>query len=129
MLPRILTVTIVTLQVGACASLSASDPALYQGLAESDANLTSRLIQTTLESTPDEAPRRCTNQQTGNSGETYVSENGYFCRDYREELAVARRLRALLSHRLPGRFGSLGLALSPRVLLDRGTSDFRELDL
>jgi surface antigen len=95
MLPRILTVAIVTLQVGACANLSAGDPALYQGLAGSDVDLASRLVQTTLESTPDGATRRWTNQQTGNSGEitplrTYVSEGGYFCRDYREELAVAR---------------------------------------
>jgi surface antigen len=52
------------------------------------------LIQTTLESTPDGATRRWTNQQTGNSGEitplrTYVSEGGYFCRDYREELDIS----------------------------------------
>jgi surface antigen len=92
--PRILTVTIVTLQLAACAGLSPGDPALYQGLAESDVNLASRLIQTTLESTPDGATRRWTNQQTGNSGEitplrTYVSEDGSFCRDYREELAIA----------------------------------------
>ena len=94
MLPRILTVAIITLQLGACASLSAGAPALYQGLAESDVRLASRLIPTTLESTPDGATRRWTNPQTGNSGEitplrTYVSERGYFCRDYREELALA----------------------------------------
>jgi surface antigen len=94
MLARILTVTIVTLQLAACASLSAGDPALYQGLADSDVNLASRLMQTTLESTPDGTTQRWTNPQTGNSGEitplrTYVSERGYFCRDYREELALA----------------------------------------
>jgi surface antigen len=93
MLPRILTVTVVTLQLGACASLSAGDPSLYQELAESDVSLASRLIQTTLESTPDGATRRWTNQQTGNSGEitplrTYASEDGHFCRDYREELVL-----------------------------------------
>jgi len=43
MLARILTVTIVTLQLAACASLSAGDPALYQGLADSDVNLASQL--------------------------------------------------------------------------------------
>jgi surface antigen len=54
---------------------------------------TRRLVQTTLESTPDGATRRWTNQQTGNSGEvmplrTYVSEAGSFCRDYREALSI-----------------------------------------
>jgi surface antigen len=93
MLPRILTVTIVTLQLVACAGLSPGDPVLYQGLAESDVKLASGLIQTTLESTPDGATRRWTNPQTGNRGEitplrTYASEDGHFCRDYREELAV-----------------------------------------
>ena len=94
MLPRILTVMVVALRLAACASLSAGDPALYQGLADSDVNLASGLMQTALESAPDGATRRWTNQQTGNSGEitplrTYVSERGYFCRDYREELALA----------------------------------------
>ena len=94
MLLRILTVAIVTLQLAACASLSPSDPALYQRLAESDVNLASRLIQTTLESMPDGATQRWANQQTGNSGEitplrTYASESGQFCRDYREELVIA----------------------------------------
>ena len=91
---RILTVATVMLQLAACASLSPGDPALYQGLAESDIRLASQLIQTTLESAPDGATRRWTNQQTGSSGEitplrTYISESGSFCRDYREELAVA----------------------------------------
>jgi surface antigen len=94
MLPRILTVTIVTLQLVACAGLSPGDPVLYQGLAESDVNLASQLVQATLESTPDGATRRWTNPQTGNRGEitplrTYASEDGHFCRDYREELAIA----------------------------------------
>jgi surface antigen len=94
MLSRILTLTIVALQLAACASLSAGDPGLYQGLADSDVKLASRLVQTTLESTPDGTTRRWTNKQTGNSGEitplrTYVTEDGSFCRDYREELAIA----------------------------------------
>jgi surface antigen len=94
MLPRILTVTILVLHLAACAGFSAGDPALYQRLAESDVNLASRLMQATLESAPDGATRQWTNQQTGNSGEitplrTYASEDGHFCRDYREELVIA----------------------------------------
>jgi len=94
MMARKLTIAIVALQLAGCASLTAGDPAIYQGLAGSDVEMASQLVQTTLEKTPDGATRRWTNQQTGNSGEitplrTYVSERGYFCRDYREELAVA----------------------------------------
>ena len=94
MIARKLTIAIVALQLAGCASLTAGDPALYQGLAESDVTLASRLVQTALESTPDGTTRRWTNQQTGNGGaitplRTYVSERGHFCREYREELAVA----------------------------------------
>jgi hypothetical protein len=85
MLSRILTLTIVALQLAACASLSPGDPALYQSLADSDVKLASRLVQTTLESTPDGRTRRWTNQKTGHSGEitplrTYVTEDGSSCR-------------------------------------------------
>ena len=93
MLPRILTVTILILQLAACAGLSAGDPALYQKLAESDVNLASRLMQTTLESVPDGATRHWANLESGNSGEitplrTYASEDGQFCRDFREQLVI-----------------------------------------
>jgi surface antigen len=94
MLPRILAVTIAALQLTACAGLTAGDPALYQALGERDVAMASQLMQSTLESAPDGASRRWANQHTGHSGEitplrTYVSERGSFCRDYREELAVA----------------------------------------
>jgi surface antigen len=93
MIRRIFKVTIVGLQLAACAQIAAGDPTLYQGLADSDVSMASQLVQTTLESAPDGATRHWTNQQTGNSGEitplrTYATEDGYFCRDYREELAV-----------------------------------------
>jgi surface antigen len=87
-------VTTLGLPLVACASLSAGDPDLYQRLADSDVNLAAELMQTTLESAPDGATRQWRNQATGNGGEvtplrTYVSGGGDFCRDYREELAVA----------------------------------------
>ena len=93
MIARKLTLPLLALQLAGCASLAAGDPGLYQGLAESDVSLASQLVQMTLESTPDGTTRRWTNRQTGNGGaitplRTYVSESGYFCRDYREELAV-----------------------------------------
>jgi surface antigen len=94
MVRRLLTLSAVALQIAACAQITAGDPAVYQGLADSDVTLASRLMQTTLEKAPDGATRRWTNDQTGNSGEitplrTYATEDGSFCRDYREELAVA----------------------------------------
>jgi surface antigen len=94
MVRRILTVFAVALPIAACAQVTAGDPTLYQGLADGDVTLASRLVQTALEQAPDGVTRRWTNQQTGNSGEitplrTYATEDGHFCRDYREELAVA----------------------------------------
>jgi surface antigen len=85
--------TIAVLQIAGCASIAPGDPTLYQQLADSDVGMASRLVQTTLEEAPDGATRRWTNEQTGNGGEvtplrTFATEDGYFCRDYREELAV-----------------------------------------
>jgi surface antigen len=94
MIARRLTTAILALHLAGCAGVGAGDPALYQGLAESDVEMASRLVQTTLETAPDGATRRWTNQQTGSAGaitplRTYASEGGYVCREYREELAVA----------------------------------------
>jgi len=93
MVRRVLTVAAVALQLAACAQLAPGDPDLYQGLADSDVSMAARLVQTTLENAPDGTTRRWTNGQTGNSGEitplrTSATEDGNFCRDYREELAV-----------------------------------------
>jgi surface antigen len=91
---RTLAIASIALPLAACAGLAAGNATLYQGLAESDVALASKLMQATLESAPDGVSRSWTNRQTGNRGEitplrTYVGESGFFCRDYREELAVA----------------------------------------
>lgn len=93
MVRSVLTVATVALPIAACAQITPGDPDLYQGLADSDVNLAAGLMQTTLEQAPDGVTRRWTNDQTGNSGEitplrTYATEDGAFCREYREELAV-----------------------------------------
>jgi surface antigen len=93
MVRRSLTVFAIALPVAACAQMTAGDPALYQGLADSDVGLAAQLVQTTLEQAPDGVTRRWTNGQTGNSGaitplRTFATEDGTFCREYREELAV-----------------------------------------
>jgi surface antigen len=83
----------IILILGGCAGLADSDPKLYQGLSDSDVQLASRTMQSTLERAPDGATRSWVNEQTGHRGSltptrTYVTESGYFCREYREELAV-----------------------------------------
>jgi surface antigen len=50
-------------------------------------------MQTALERAPDGATREWVNQETGHRGSitptrTYLSDAGYFCRAYREELVV-----------------------------------------
>jgi surface antigen len=89
----LLMLSIAALPIAGCASMRAGDPDLYGKLADSDVSVASRLVQTTLEKAPDGTTRRWTNQETGSSGEvtplrTYATEDGHFCRDYREELAV-----------------------------------------
>jgi surface antigen len=83
----------IALSLGACTGLGGSDAKLYQALSDSDVQLASRMMQNTLESAPDGATRSWVNERTGHRGSltptrTYVSESGYFCREYREELTV-----------------------------------------
>ena len=83
----------IALTLGACAGLAGSDPELYQALSDSDVQLASRTMQSALERAPDGATRSWANEQTGHRGSltptrTYVTESGYFCREYREELVV-----------------------------------------
>jgi surface antigen len=90
---RTLLALAVVLPLGACAGLTGSDPELYQSLSNTDVKLASRTIQTTLERAPDGTTRRWSNGETGHSGSitpirTYISDSGYFCREYREELVV-----------------------------------------
>ena len=90
---RVLAAAALALPIAACAGITPGDPDLYGGLDDSDVKLAARLMQTTLEKAPDGTMRRWSNDQTGNSGEitplrTYATEDGTFCREYREELAV-----------------------------------------
>jgi surface antigen len=93
---RMLLPLALALTLGACAGLTGGDPALYQSLADSDVQLASRTMQNALERAPDGATRSWTNDQTGHRGSltptrTYVSDSGYFCREYREELLLGER--------------------------------------
>ena len=93
---RLLLALAIVLPLGACAGLTGSESALYQSLADSDVQLASRSMQSTLERAPDGATRSWVNEQTGHRGSltptrTYVNDSGYFCRDYREELVVGEQ--------------------------------------
>jgi len=79
--------------LAACTSLSGSDPLLYERLSARDVELAARVMQATLEEAPDGVTRRWQNGETGHRGaitplRTWQSEEGHFCRDYREELVV-----------------------------------------
>jgi surface antigen len=81
------------LALPACAGLNQSDTALYDRLDERDVALAAAAMQQTLESAPDHVTRGWVNEATGHRGSitptrTYLGSNGYFCRDYREELTV-----------------------------------------
>jgi surface antigen len=93
---RILLPLTMALTLGACAGLTGSDPALYQSLADSDVQLASRTMQSTLERAPDGSTRSWANEQTGHRGSltptrTYISDSGSFCREYREQLVVGQQ--------------------------------------
>lgn len=84
---------LLALPLGACAALKGGDPEVYGRLSDQDVAIAARLMQQTLENAPDGATRRWANETTGHGGtitpvKTYVTENGYFCRDYREEIAL-----------------------------------------
>ena len=56
--------------------------------------LAAAALQRTLETVPDGETRGWRNVQSGSEGRitpirTYLSDGGYFCREYREELTVA----------------------------------------
>jgi surface antigen len=80
--------------VSGCAGITAAgDPLLYQSLHEGDVALAARLMQSTLENAPDGVTRRWSNTETGHEGaitptRTYLSTEGRFCREYREELTL-----------------------------------------
>ena len=69
------------------------DPAAYGRLGADDVELAARSFQDALETARDGETRAWRNHGSGNGGaftpiRTYVTEGGYFCREYREALAV-----------------------------------------
>lgn len=94
--PRMLPPVGLAVLLGACAGLTSGDPELYQSLSDRDVALAAGLLQETLERAPDGATRSWFNEDTGHRGaimptRTYLSAAGFFCRDYREELAIGEQ--------------------------------------
>jgi surface antigen len=62
-------------------------------MTDSDVQIAAKAMQAGLENRPDGDKENWTNPQTGRQGAiipvaTYVSDNGYFCRRYKEEMAL-----------------------------------------
>ena len=76
-----------------CTLIQPASLEFYSDMNESDVRMAAAAMQAGLENRPDGDAERWTNPQTGLSGaiqpiKTYVSDQGYFCRSYREEIAL-----------------------------------------
>jgi surface antigen len=83
----------LALALASCAALGVGDPSAYDRLTDYDVSLAAHSLQETLEEAQDGETRMWRNYMSGNEGaitptETYLSDGGYFCRRYREELTV-----------------------------------------
>lgn len=82
------------LSTAACAELQGLvNPPLYGQLDDGDAALAARAMQETLEASPNGVSRAWHNPRSGNGGRilptrTYVTDSGYFCREYAETLQL-----------------------------------------
>jgi hypothetical protein len=92
---RMLLPLAMVLMLGACAGLTGGDPALYQSLADSDVQLASRTMQGSSRARPMARRGRGRTIRPATGGRSRrpgpVSDSGYVCREYREELVVGER--------------------------------------
>lgn len=75
---------------------TASKEPLYKSMSRDDRRLADRTVRKALETALSGTTFRWHNPDTGHSGtvtplETYQTQNGYFCRSYRETLTIAPR--------------------------------------
>lgn len=76
-----------------CALIQPDSSELYGDMSESDVQLAATAMQAGLENRPDGDAESWANPETGRQGtiepiKTYVSDKGYFCRRYREEIEL-----------------------------------------
>ncbi len=81
-----------------CAQLQPDSLELYSDMNENDVEMAAAAMQAALENRPDGKAERWTNAQTELQGaiqpiRTYVSDQGYFCRRYREEITLPDGIR------------------------------------
>jgi surface antigen len=85
-------VILASAAVAACVGAAPSKP-LHADLTESDVTLAASTMQASLEHASHGESRAWRNPETGHSGavtpqRTYLSEAGFYCRDYQETLTV-----------------------------------------
>ncbi|HET6522305.1 MAG TPA: RT0821/Lpp0805 family surface protein [Geminicoccaceae bacterium] len=96
----------LALALAACTTATppSEAPSPYARLSEHDIVLAAAALQRTLETAPDGQSRGWRNAESGSAGRitptrTYLSDGGYFCRDYREELTVTGGETGAFDHR------------------------------
>ena len=94
---RTIVLLAAVLQFGGCAMIGSTQTALYDKLTDQDVVLASGNLQRSLENLPDGSTGRWTNSSNGHHGtvtptSTYLSANGHFCRDYREDLRLGDQI-------------------------------------
>lgn len=80
--------------LGGCAGLPGTNVAVYEGLAPTDVSMAAAAMQDALETGAQGSQAGWQNAQTGNRGqfeigETYVDDDGAFCRQYTETIILA----------------------------------------
>jgi surface antigen len=95
-----LTAVAAALLLSGCAAIMGDQAALYERLTDQDVALAADNLQESLETAPDGATRRWSNAESGHQGaitptRTYLSANGRYCRDYREDLVIGDQAAGL----------------------------------
>lgn len=80
--------------LGGCAGLPGTNAAVYEGLAPADVSMAAAVMQEALETGAHGSHAGWHNADSGNSGqfevgETYVNDDGAFCRQYTETINLA----------------------------------------
>jgi surface antigen len=93
--PAALAALALGLALAGCRTAGTFDgPDLYARLSDRDVALASQTLQETLERHQENEPANWANPESGNAGviwpvDTYLTDTGYFCREYRETVVIA----------------------------------------
>jgi len=86
-------IVLSVLALGGCAMLPGGDSAIYEDMARSDVELAAAAMQEALETGVRGTRIGWRNPQTGHAGsfdvgQTYINQEGAFCRHYRETITL-----------------------------------------